>query len=157
VLWRSSAYRDYQVCKFSRVVALSKPLWRSLLRGLSARHHILNLHALDNLATEQLIAEVKRLLCGPVTWSANSIVPPTVSSSKTFLTNNNETQLLPGGRYFLASSNDAIQVYDVATGSRVWLRSLTGMDGTSWEVEMRDDGQSAVFFFMHHNGATDRG
>ncbi|KAJ7847768.1 hypothetical protein B0H13DRAFT_2362287 [Mycena leptocephala] len=81
------------VSKFSRVVALSKPLWRSLLRGLSARHHILNLHAIDDLTTEQLI------VCGPATWSDKSSVPPTVSSSKAFPANE-QTRLLPGGRYF---------------------------------------------------------
>jgi hypothetical protein len=155
VLWRSPAYRDSQVSKFSRVVALSKPLWRLLLRGLSARHHILKLHAIDDLTTEQLIAEVKRLVCGPETWSDKSSVPSTVSSSKAFPANE-QTRLLPGGRYFSVLRPAELHVYDAVTGIRVWLRSLAGTYGTSWEVEMRDDGQSAVFFFMHNNSATNR-
>ncbi|KAJ7906460.1 hypothetical protein B0H13DRAFT_1880613 [Mycena leptocephala] len=144
-----------RVCEFSRVAALSKPLWRSLLRGLSARHHILNLHAIDGYTTEQLIAEAKRLVCGPATWPDKSSVPPTVSSSKSFPLNR-QTRLLPGGRYFSVMQHDEMQVFDAVTGRRVWLRSLAGTHARAWEVEMRDDGQSAVFFFVHNNSATNR-
>ncbi|KAJ7884989.1 hypothetical protein B0H13DRAFT_2666902 [Mycena leptocephala] len=144
-----------RVCEFSRVAALSKPLWRSLLRGLSARHHILNLHAIDGYTTEQLIAEAKHLVCGPATWSDKSSVPPTVSSSKSFPLNT-QTRLLPGGRYFSVMQHDEMQVFDAVTGRRVWLRSLAGTHARAWEVEMRDDGQSAVFFFVHNNSATNR-
>ncbi|KAJ7821838.1 hypothetical protein B0H13DRAFT_2449062 [Mycena leptocephala] len=144
-----------RVTKFSRAVALSKQLWRSLLRGLSARHHILNIHAIDDLTTEQLIAEVKRLVCGPATWSDKSSVPPTVSSSKAFLANA-QTRLLPGGQYFSVLQHNEMQVFDAVTGSRVWLHSLAGTYRISWDVEMHDSGQSAVFFFMHDDGATNR-
>ncbi|KAJ7930923.1 hypothetical protein B0H13DRAFT_2309232 [Mycena leptocephala] len=138
-----------EVSRYSRVVALSKQLWRSLILGLSARHYISNLHAIDDYTTEQLIAEARRFVCGPVTWSAKSTVPATVSSSNTFLTND-ETRLLPGGRYFLVLSHDAMQVYDAVTGSCVWFRPITNRHEISWGVEMRDDGKSAVFFFFVH-------
>ncbi|KAJ7934590.1 hypothetical protein B0H13DRAFT_1951153 [Mycena leptocephala] len=40
--------------------------------------------------------------------------------------------------------HDEMQVFDAGTHAR------------AWEVEMRDDGQSAVFFFVHNNSATNR-
>jgi hypothetical protein len=115
----------------------------------------LNLHAIDGYTTEQLIAEAKRLVCGPATWSDKSSVPLTVSSSKSFPLNR-QTRLLPGGRYFSVMQHDEMQVFDAVTGHRVWLRSLAGTHARAWEVEMRDDGQSAVFFFVHNNSATNR-
>ncbi|KAJ7907148.1 hypothetical protein B0H13DRAFT_2503298 [Mycena leptocephala] len=144
-----------EILTYCDIYAVVSFLRRSLLRGLSARHHILNLHAIDDLTTEQLIAEVKRLVCGPATWSDKSSAPSTVSSSKAFPVNE-QTRLLPGGRYFSVLRPAELHVYNAVTGIRVWLRSLAGTYGTSWEVEMRDDGQSAVFFFMHNNNATNR-
>ncbi|KAJ6556133.1 hypothetical protein B0H19DRAFT_1262234 [Mycena capillaripes] len=150
------AYCDvYAVVSFSRVVnkffraaALSIGLWQSLLRDLSAFHHIPDLHHIGEYTTAQLVAQVKRLICGPATWADQSTLPPTVSSSKTFPVGG-DARLLPGARYFAVFRGSDIQCWDVTTGSCVWVHFLSNCSaGTSWAVDMHNDGHTAVFLFI---------
>ncbi|KAF7365928.1 hypothetical protein MVEN_00468000 [Mycena venus] len=146
----------YAVVSFSRVnksfrrLAQSKQLWLSLVLGLSARYFIPNLDAIRGYHTAQLISEARRLMCGPQTWSAKSVLPPTISFSKTF-PGGSQARIVPGGRYFAICRESILQLCDVLTGRCIWSRSLAGTHGTYWEMEMLDDGDSAIFLFLQHS------
>ncbi|KAJ6483139.1 hypothetical protein C8R45DRAFT_1215067 [Mycena sanguinolenta] len=136
-----------QVNRSFRLLALSKQLWISLVRDLSSRYFLPHLDAVDDCTTAQLIAKLKSIMHGPETWSPQSSVPPTVSFSKTF-TAGTEARLLPGGRY-LAVSRDfgELRCHDALTGRDIFLGLGTGRykHKTSWEIDMLDDGHTAVF------------
>ncbi|KAJ7659598.1 hypothetical protein DFH06DRAFT_1297201, partial [Mycena polygramma] len=136
-----------RVNKFFRAIALSEWLWRALVLGLSAHYRILNLHAIDSYSTAQLIAEVKRLIRGPATWSEQSSRPPTLASAKTFL-GGNCVQFLPGERFFAEFRGPSFCCYDVASGSCVWTCPVPSARIKVWTAEIGDDGKSAVFFLI---------
>ncbi|KAF7357197.1 hypothetical protein MSAN_01314500 [Mycena sanguinolenta] len=144
----------YAVLSFLQVnrsfhrLALSKQLWISLVRDLSARYLLPHLDALDDCTTAQLITKVKTLMCGPETWLPQSSVPPTVSFSKTFAAGA-EARLLPGGRYLAVSSGfGELHCHDVSTGREISLGAARSNHTTSWEVDMLDDGYTANFAFL---------
>ncbi|KAJ6474890.1 hypothetical protein C8R45DRAFT_1010822 [Mycena sanguinolenta] len=140
----------YTVLSFSRVnksfrrLALSKQLWLSLVLDLSSRYLIPHLDALHDCTTAQLIAKVKWLLCGPETWARRSSTPPTVSFSKTFRPGN-AARLLLGGHYIavLLESSGDLHCFEMLTGREVYFPGLLP-NATSWEIEMLDDGQTAI-------------
>ncbi|KAJ7615640.1 hypothetical protein DFH06DRAFT_123665 [Mycena polygramma] len=136
-----------RVNKFFRAIALSEWLWRALVHGLSARYHIPDLHAIDSYCTTQLIAEVKRLIRGPATWSEQSSRPPTLASAKAFLAGNC-VQFLPGERFFADFRGSSFCCHDVASGSCVWTSPVPSTCIKVWTAEMCDDGKSAIFFLI---------
>ncbi|KAJ7834720.1 hypothetical protein B0H14DRAFT_2798059 [Mycena olivaceomarginata] len=156
----------YAVLSFLRVskpfrhLALSKQLWLSLVHDLSTRYFIPNLDTVHECTSAQLIAKVRWLVCGPATWSQQSSVLPTVSFSKTFsfpetIPLRRRSRLLPGGRYFAVWEDSDLQCFEVVTGRCVWNRPLTGIHSVSWDVEILDDGASAIFVFVQFYSLTE--
>ncbi|KAJ6570846.1 hypothetical protein DFH09DRAFT_1153219, partial [Mycena vulgaris] len=141
-----------RVSRFFRTLALSKQLWISLLLDLSARS-LFSLPEPSNLrelTTDELLAAVKRLVCGPATWSHQSPLPPTVSRSTSFdnctmSAVDGQIRLLPGGRHFVVDHGLGIKCCDAKTGECVWTRGTRVSD---YSVEMLDEGQSAMFFLL---------
>ncbi|KAF7342632.1 hypothetical protein MSAN_02020000 [Mycena sanguinolenta] len=138
----------FRVNKSFRCLALSKQLWRSLVFDLSSRHFIPHLDAIQDCTTAQLLAAAKWLVCGPETWTAQAHAPPTVSFSRTFPPGG-EARLLPGGRHLAVLRSRNLYCQDVLTGRDIFIRALEPLHTMSWEMEMLDDGHTAIFLFLH--------
>ncbi|KAJ6483156.1 hypothetical protein C8R45DRAFT_1148924 [Mycena sanguinolenta] len=137
-----------KVNKSFRRLALSKRLWISLIHDLSSRYFIPHLDHIHDCSTAQLVAKVKCLVCGPETWSPQCSLPPTVSFSKTF-PGERRSRILPGGRYFVVvRSSGHLVCRDVLTGRDVFIRALGFTHYSSWEVDILDDGHTAIFVFF---------
>ncbi|KAJ6516669.1 hypothetical protein C8R47DRAFT_1189928 [Mycena vitilis] len=106
-------------------------------------------------STSQLIAEVKRLIRGPATWTAQSSRPPTLASTKTFV-GGNCVQFLPGERFFGEFRGPSFCCYDVTSGTCVWTCPVPSTRIKVWTAEIGDDGESAIFFLIQIAGGTNR-
>ncbi|KAJ7195221.1 hypothetical protein GGX14DRAFT_404136 [Mycena pura] len=116
------------VCSSFHALAISKHLWLSLVADLGQRL-LLDLPPRDTLltySTEELIAEVKRVVIGPETWAANSPRPPTIHRqlhlpiSKPGPENTRPPILLKGGRSLLVRRGSRCEIWNVAGAYREW-------------------------------------
>ncbi|KAJ7885154.1 hypothetical protein B0H14DRAFT_2699891 [Mycena olivaceomarginata] len=82
------------------------------------------------LSTDELVAEVKRAVFGPRTWSSNSSTTPTLIRQFTVPLEGSRVvyeSLLPGGRYIMVRKWDGqtglsniLECWNVSTGRLVW-------------------------------------
>ncbi|KAJ6553448.1 hypothetical protein B0H10DRAFT_2070087 [Mycena sp. CBHHK59/15] len=120
-----------RVNKHFRTIALAKHVWLALIHRLSRR---LLLDAppddvLQVLSPAALVDEVRRATAGPGTWSAGSMLLPTLARQRVIHIGREviAVHLLLGGRYvFLASQGgstaESCEFREVETGRRVWSR-----------------------------------
>ncbi|KAJ7765605.1 hypothetical protein B0H16DRAFT_1883066 [Mycena metata] len=121
-----------QVNKHFHAVASTKQLWISVIRDLSHRRLI---DAppdpiLETLSTEALKDEIRRVVNGPNTWSAQSMSLPTISRQITIALPETHrysaAELLPGGThivlFFMSSQTRGLECREVHTGRKVWSR-----------------------------------
>ncbi|KAJ7618084.1 hypothetical protein FB45DRAFT_933279 [Roridomyces roridus] len=150
-----SVLRFSQLNKYSQRIALSKHVWISLVRdlefrGLRNRDPSLEL---ETCTTQALVDMAKRVALGPLTWSSNSDVPPTLAREimvhfdESFHPSRDTTvNLLPGGTHLAVfrRSGDTCLLFAVATGRCIWTYNNTP---DRFCMEVRDGGEVAVFAF----------
>ncbi|KAF7334233.1 F-box domain-containing protein [Mycena sanguinolenta] len=75
-----------------------------------------------SLSSDKLIAQVKRAVCGPRTWSPTSPTAPTLTHQFTIQLERPAffSSLLPGGRYIVFQRLQSVECCKVSTGRRVW-------------------------------------
>ncbi|KAJ6609012.1 hypothetical protein B0H10DRAFT_511216 [Mycena sp. CBHHK59/15] len=124
-----------RVSKLLRSIAMSKPLWLSLLADLASRSLMdaFQYSEITNCSTAELIQMVKRLVTGPETWSRRTVTPavwreisvkPTSIRGGTNPTEYN-IRLLPGGRHVMVEHHTGrFECWSVKTGSLVWTGAL---------------------------------
>ncbi|KAF8205359.1 hypothetical protein K438DRAFT_2014783 [Mycena galopus ATCC 62051] len=128
-----------QVNKYLWEVSRTKQLWISVIRNLGSRQMLDRAvdEILEESSTEALIAEVKRAVVGPHTWSRNSVSPPTISRQITIPFTGDQTpymEFLPGGRQILFytwySENDIMAtplvLWDIHLARQIWRQTLPG-------------------------------
>ncbi|KAJ7877341.1 hypothetical protein B0H13DRAFT_2279331 [Mycena leptocephala] len=72
-----------QVNKFLHAITTTKHPWISVVRDLSSRWMIDHpAEILETFETEVIMAEVKRAICGPQTWSKRQKLPPMISRGR---------------------------------------------------------------------------
>ncbi|KAJ6622064.1 hypothetical protein B0H10DRAFT_2015140 [Mycena sp. CBHHK59/15] len=145
-----------RVSKLLRSIAMSKPLWLSLLADLASRSLMdaFQYSEITNCSTAELIQMVKRLVTGPETWSRRTVTPavwreisvkPTSIRGGTNPTEYN-IRLLPGGRHVMVEHHTGrFECWSVKTGSLVW----TGAEFSIVHVDLCL-GHSNVLFRMPH-------
>jgi hypothetical protein len=116
-----------QVNKSFHRVALRKQLWLHLMQDLVSRGLLdkLSKAELDAYSTGDIIDEIKRIVCGPATWTPMSSSEPTVHRQLTFHTDVNpndnfDLKLTPGGTHVILKTIENVRLYDVRTGRCLW-------------------------------------
>ncbi|KAF7363946.1 hypothetical protein MSAN_01052900 [Mycena sanguinolenta] len=152
----------YTILSLSRVnkyllsISSSRPVWVSVVLDLSSRHLIdLPLDIIvENLSTEELKDEVKRVVMGPRTWSPTSLEPPTLLRRKVIpmqkrgFTDGCFRSTAYIITYVEQSTSDdgaggnMIQLLETHTGRIVWSWSRLGH--IVFEVQCEFRGRSAV-------------
>ncbi|KAJ7264225.1 hypothetical protein C8J57DRAFT_1512298 [Mycena rebaudengoi] len=109
--------------KFFHRVALTKQLWLNLMQDLVSRG-LLDIpfrETLDVYSTAEIIAEIRRIICGPATWAPTSSCAPAVHQQLKFPTNVDpgssfDLRLFPGGTHALLITRKDVRLYEVRTG-----------------------------------------
>ncbi|KAJ7203383.1 hypothetical protein GGX14DRAFT_461946 [Mycena pura] len=135
ILFRILSFLDaYQLLTIFRVssvirqLALSKQLWIRLLRELESLgcSDLPPDDKLDQLSAEELIIELRRLVCGPTSWAQADESPAVVRRSfsypfpSTERLNDRHVGLSAGGRFFFVSSRTQFSCFETMTGRTVW-------------------------------------
>ncbi|KAJ6615329.1 hypothetical protein B0H10DRAFT_1950029 [Mycena sp. CBHHK59/15] len=115
------------VNKSLRRVALTKQLWLYLLQDVASRGLLDSPSEaeLDASSTDDIIQEIKRVVCGPATWAPASFSAPQICREVTFRVDMSRDtffspQLIPGGTHAMLKNLEGVHLYDVRTGRRVW-------------------------------------
>ncbi|KAJ7642047.1 hypothetical protein FB45DRAFT_1126304 [Roridomyces roridus] len=132
----------YTILSLSRVnrtfhrVGSSKQLWIEVARDLIARG------LLHPLPIEDLNRElVKRTIAGPRTWHPRSIAPVTLLHQSTLYSQAS------------ASSNSAVELWDVQSGQRVWKWEQAGHVVWNGAFEMNAAGSARACLYCAHGGS----
>ncbi|KAJ7688913.1 hypothetical protein B0H14DRAFT_3051753 [Mycena olivaceomarginata] len=129
-----------QVNKYLWGISRTKQLWISVIRDLGSRQMLDRAvdEVLEETSTEALIAEAKRTVVGPHTWSKTSVSPPTISRQVIIpfdaQQRNPYAEFLPGGRHILFytwySENDlqatVVVLWDVHLARQIWRQACLG-------------------------------
>lgn len=129
-----------QVNKYLWGISRTKQLWISVIRDLGSRQMLDRGvdEVLEETSTEALIAEAKRAVVGPHTWSKTSVSPPTISRQVTIPFDAQQrtpyAEFLPGGRHILFytwySENDlqatVVVLWDVHLARQIWRQARLG-------------------------------
>ncbi|KAF7334257.1 hypothetical protein MSAN_02387100 [Mycena sanguinolenta] len=122
-----------QVNTFFYKLASTKQLWLLLTKDLFSRGliDIPSDEANLDLSCAELIAQVKRAVRGPQTWSPDSPTAPTLIQQFTIQLEHpaSFSSLLPGGRYIVFRNQKvaALEFYSVSTGRLVWSWARPGL------------------------------
>ncbi|KAJ7717131.1 hypothetical protein B0H16DRAFT_1898046 [Mycena metata] len=122
-----------QTCRYLHNLALHKSVWLALVEDLRRRFLLpeILIPNLDEASTTDLIDLVKRMLTGPETWSPTSSgftpevskrIPlhPTIRHKTGSLSQENEAQLSPSGRFVLFKNWRTLECWDVAADVLIW-------------------------------------
>jgi hypothetical protein len=145
----------FQANKLLRALTLSAKVWRAVVMDLSYRGitDVLPEDMLRAGTTTDLLAEVKRTVLGPKTWSlAHSPIPkiarqlslpsPVVADSL------RAVRLLPGGEYIAFQRDFFLEFWSVPRRECVWTWHSPAK--FLWSVDVRDGGRTAfVLLFTH--------
>ncbi|KAJ6449206.1 hypothetical protein C8R45DRAFT_147174 [Mycena sanguinolenta] len=130
-----------QTCQYLHALAFDKSVWKGLLDNLQ-RRAILDQNCtprLETLSTDEMIGVVRRILTGPLTWSAQDIdsdSAPEVTKTITLHPIGNapralgwgsRAKLLPSGRYILFYNSGVLECWNVTDDKMVW-RYTTAME-----------------------------
>jgi hypothetical protein len=77
------------------------------------------------ITVPELIAEVKRVVLGPITWAAESQVPPTIRRQINLPMNEphyGEPTFIMGGRHLISKHGAGFEIWNVADARREWSR-----------------------------------
>ncbi|KAF7363950.1 hypothetical protein MSAN_01053300 [Mycena sanguinolenta] len=148
-----------RVNKYLHSISSSRPVWVSVVLDLSSRDLIdLSLDTIvENLSTEELKDEVKRVVVGPRTWSPTSLESPTLLRQKVipiqkhaftdgcvrstaYIITYNEQSTSDG------AGGNVVQCLEAHTGRIVWSWSRLGH--IVFEVKCEFRGRSAVAAFV---------
>ncbi|KAJ6488967.1 hypothetical protein C8R45DRAFT_1143273 [Mycena sanguinolenta] len=129
-----------QVNKSFRGVALTKQLWVHLMNDLISRGLLGSWLTtdLDAYSTTDIIDEIKRVVCGPLTWLPISASPPTLHREFKFFTDLtarafSDIQLNPGCSHAILTTRDEVHIYEVCT-SRCVRKTASKSASISTEV-----------------------
>ncbi|KAJ7463274.1 hypothetical protein FB451DRAFT_1266039 [Mycena latifolia] len=140
----SSVVSTGQTCRYLHDLAFQKSVWLVLLGDLQRRSILDSVYTphLNNLSTDELMNLVKRLLSGPKTWnpldshrtlevSKEIILRPGFPSGPGARPWENETKLLPSGRYLLFKNTDMLELWDVTEHRLVWTHT-SQLSSSAW-------------------------
>ncbi|KAJ6557012.1 hypothetical protein DFH09DRAFT_1317587 [Mycena vulgaris] len=139
------------VNKNIRAMAMMEPVRLALVAELTARLLMDPLPdtMLATCSSRDLIAEVRRLVCGPKSWEEGSVA--TVSRTgflqlpgRIFL---QPEGLLPGGFYLAVHGESCVECWHLLSGRRVWIHQ----DSRLLTVEMLDGGTSSRCLVLQYN------
>ncbi|KAJ6543999.1 hypothetical protein B0H19DRAFT_1380365 [Mycena capillaripes] len=143
-----------RVNKFFYRIAHTKSLWLSLCADLVAAYLMDENDDLENFSTVELIRTVKRLVCGPETWSNRSRAPQISRSTSIDIDIRRRAvvQLLPGGRYIVVHHlGTRIECWCLDRRKCVWMRPRTlSCRILFFRVQMVEGGQAAIFLWFSH-------
>ncbi|KAJ6555712.1 hypothetical protein B0H10DRAFT_1208472 [Mycena sp. CBHHK59/15] len=151
------------VNKSLRCVALAKQLWLSLAQDLAFRAllDIPPAEELQTCSTEDLIAEVKRVVAGPASWSPASSSRPALHRQLKFNMCANADdlihfRLLPGGRYTVLRTRKDLRICEVRTGRNIWTH-VADYPFTTWSIDLVAGGDTARLLLLpiDHSGSPD--
>ncbi|KAF7330911.1 hypothetical protein MVEN_02430700 [Mycena venus] len=146
-----------RVNKFFFRITHTKSLWLALCANLVSTYLLDEGQSddLENCSTAEIIQTVKRLVCGPQSWSDGSPVPklsrklsidieiPHFGMLVTMV------QLLPGGRYIVVHRLCLrLECWNLATRQCVWTRSLPELYAQPFRVQMVDGGKAVLFLLF---------
>ncbi|KAF8177915.1 hypothetical protein K438DRAFT_1844880 [Mycena galopus ATCC 62051] len=119
-----------RVNKFLCRVALTKQVWVYMMHDLVSRGLLDRCSGaeLDVYSTQDILDEIKRVVCGPTTWAPESLTPAvhrqfmfdTCLDTDDFF----HLELIPGGTHAILKTHEDVRLYDVHTGSCLWNKVL---------------------------------
>ncbi|KAK7046346.1 hypothetical protein R3P38DRAFT_2873402 [Favolaschia claudopus] len=139
----SSVNKDF------RCIAFTNQLWLSLLDELDF-HNLVDLPPRDLLrscSTTDLMAIVKRTICGPASWlpASSSVVEPqrklTFKLSPHIVNNLINIYLIRGGKYALVQTVTSMNIHEVQSGKQISLFDGDYMS-TNWALDLQPGGKT---------------
>ncbi|KAJ6495121.1 hypothetical protein C8R45DRAFT_986176, partial [Mycena sanguinolenta] len=133
------------VNKSFRRLTSTKQLWVHLMHNLVSRG-LLDRRSdaeIDAYSAQDIIDEIKRIVCRPETWAPTSPCAPTVLREFTFHTDVKsediwDLRLTPGGTHAIVQTREDVRLYDVRTGRCLWTKILRA---SSIVTDMVDGGE----------------
>jgi hypothetical protein len=147
-----------QTCKRIRRLSFEREVWLAPVQDIRNRSFLDQPFGqrLQALTTIELIDFVKRIACGPQTWSLSHPGPPDIAyqylihakmgSGPGFLYHEGRPELLPGGRFVLFQNQGTLECWSVAEDRPSW-RHKSQLDNLSVvrsATEVINDGQAAI-------------
>ncbi|KAJ7029460.1 hypothetical protein C8F04DRAFT_1116471 [Mycena alexandri] len=141
-----------QVNKYFHEISSTKHLWIAIVRGLALRRLVdaPSDEVLKTLSKDALVDEVRRVVCGPRTWSLTSPDPPTLSRQTTISLQYpyRHAELLPGGIHIVFSlagaMGEGVQCWDVHARRQVWSWERPGRQAREAKFDFRAGESEAV-------------
>ncbi|KAF7334260.1 hypothetical protein MSAN_02387400 [Mycena sanguinolenta] len=149
-----------QVNTFFHAIASTKQLWLLLTKDLFLRG-LVDIHSDEvnsSLSSDELIAQVKRAVYGPRTWSPDSPTAPTLIQQFTVEVANNRihfASLLPGYIIFRKQEIGALECYNLSTGHLVWNWARSGFVALETDFSVCRGHKVTVFLTMLEQASTD--
>ncbi|KAF7349051.1 hypothetical protein MVEN_01426800 [Mycena venus] len=144
-----SVLRIGQTNRLMHALASRKDIWLAVIQDLSCRGLIdfLPPEMLRKATVTDLLAEVKRAVMGPKTWSPTSSVPPTIARQRSVPLNESSRRfgafkILPGGEYVALKDNSGLEIWAITPPKRIWTWHSTS-ERFQYAVELRDGGKTA--------------
>ncbi|KAJ6592586.1 hypothetical protein B0H19DRAFT_7690 [Mycena capillaripes] len=135
-----------------------KALWISLVRDMGSLG-LLDLPPdmdFQDQSTNDLIAELKRVVRGPKTWSTTWSSAPALKRQIVLPVDGwHRVRLLPGGRYFALQNAAFFKIFSVVTNRCVWTWTQHNYVQT-WSADMRAGGDEAVIGWYESDGDGNR-
>ncbi|KAJ7033225.1 hypothetical protein C8F04DRAFT_1104958 [Mycena alexandri] len=150
-----------RVNKYFHEISSAKHLWIVIVRGLALRCLVdapLD-EVLETLSKDALVDEVRRVVCGPRTWSLSSPDLPTLSRQTTISLQHpyRHAELLPGGTHIIFSwagaMGEGFQCWDVHARRQVWSWERPGRQARQAKFDFRA-GESEVVVALVVSTAT---
>ncbi|KAJ7029496.1 hypothetical protein C8F04DRAFT_1116520 [Mycena alexandri] len=141
-----------RVNKYFHEISSTKHLWIAIVRGLALRRLVdaPSDDVLDTLSKDALVDEVRRVVCGPSTWSLTSLDPPMLSRQTTISLQYpyRHAELLPGGIHIVFSwagaMGEGFQCWDVHAHRQVWSWERPGRQAREAKFDFRAGESEAV-------------
>ncbi|KAJ7029481.1 hypothetical protein C8F04DRAFT_1116508 [Mycena alexandri] len=141
-----------QVNKYFHEISSAKHLWIAIVRGLALRRLVdaPSDEVLETLSKNALVDEVRRVVCGPSTWSLTSLDPPMLSRQTTISLQYpyRHAELLPGGMHIVFSwagaMGEGFQCWDVHAHRQVWSWERPGRQAREAKFDFRAGESEAV-------------
>ncbi|KAF8207655.1 hypothetical protein K438DRAFT_342109 [Mycena galopus ATCC 62051] len=119
------------VNKFFRRLTSTKQLWVHLMHNLVSRG-LLERRSdaeIDAYSAQDIIDEIKRIVCGPETWAPTSTCAPAVHREFTFHSDVKtddicDLRLTPGGTHVILQTREDVRLYEFRTGHCLWTKIL---------------------------------
>ncbi|KAJ7177129.1 hypothetical protein C8R46DRAFT_1188739 [Mycena filopes] len=148
----ATVLRVSEVNKDLRQVALGRSLWISLVADLADRGFLAlpPPEALTGYTSDDLIAEVRRLVVGPKTWAKGGAELASTQHTwrlKKPPSSKADIKVVSGGRYVVVHDTSSLDLWESATGRHIWASSGSI---TTWAVTVSDRGRTAhmvLFWF----------